>query len=56
MSKIKMGMIIDILWLVMIFIGIIVAAKHNSVQYLVYCISLMIWYIGATYLSSTWEK
>ncbi len=56
MNKGKTQMIVDTIWLIMIFIGIVVAAKCNSMQYLVYCISLMIWYIGATYLSSTWDK
>lgn len=56
MNKGKTQMIVDTIWLVIIFISIVVATKHNSMQYLVHCISLMIWYIGAAYLSSTWEK
>ena len=51
----KTLMITDTIWLAVMMIGIILAGHRDSVQEYMHYISLVIWYIGARYLSSTWK-
>lgn len=45
----------DCLWLILMMISIYVDNRNDDIQGLIYIISLMIWYIGARILFSSWK-
>lgn len=50
------SMILDLVWAIIVIIGICITAfteKHDSMDFY---IALMFWYFGTRYLSTTWNK
>lgn len=48
--------IIDIVWLLMAMVGIIMAGRHENMYEYMHCISLILWFVGARFLTLTWKK
>lgn len=56
MKKIDgIGVAFDCLWLILMMISIHLSNRSDDIQGLVYTISLMIWYVGATILFASWK-